>query len=132
MSIKKPVLCPACGSIMVLRETEVFKTRDNQPKKFYGCSRFPDCKEVHNAHPNGEPLGIPGDKEIRQLRKEVHAIANSIWEWTDKAERRKMYQWLRHNTASGHISKMLKKELIETGAKLIMLKRKIENGLSDS
>ncbi len=43
-SSKKPA-CPKCGSAMVLRET---KKGQNVGKKFWGCSKFPQCKGVLN------------------------------------------------------------------------------------
>lgn len=67
---KKPkehdVTCP-CGARMRLIWGEKFK------RWFYGCSEFPKCKNVHGAHPDGRPLGDPGDEETRRLRQALHA-----------------------------------------------------------
>jgi len=37
------VKCPKCGSPMILRTA---KRGPNAGKKFYGCSRYPKCKET--------------------------------------------------------------------------------------
>jgi ssDNA-binding Zn-finger/Zn-ribbon topoisomerase 1 len=71
------VICP-CGAPMVLRETSRYKYPNGQPRKFYGCSRYPKCKEVHGAHPDGRPLGIPATKETRALRHQCHTLVESL------------------------------------------------------
>jgi ssDNA-binding Zn-finger/Zn-ribbon topoisomerase 1 len=63
---------------MVLRKTDKFRFKDGTPRPFWGCSRFPDCKETHGAHPDGRPLGIPGDKETRGLRHQCHAEIDAM------------------------------------------------------
>lgn len=118
------VRCPDCGSLMVLRETSKYKTRDNRNKKFYGCSAFPVCRAIHGAHPDGRPLGVPGDVETKRLRIRVHAEAERVWgKWSEiaPATKRRMYAWLAANSTSGHIAKMLKGELLDTLAKLEQL-----------
>lgn len=91
------ISCPNCGAEMILRQTQKFKTKDGKPSKFYGCSKWPECKATHGAHPNGEPLGVPADLETKQLRMEAHKLCEKIWgEWA---------------MMSGHISKMDKHEL---------------------
>lgn len=70
--------CPECGSPMTLRVTSKFKTKDGQPRKFYGCSRWPKCDATHSAHPNGEPMGVPADKETKEWRIKAHA-AFDLW-----------------------------------------------------
>lgn len=37
--------CPKCGSLMILRESKKGK---NIGKKFWGCSKFPQCKGIKN------------------------------------------------------------------------------------
>ncbi len=34
------IKCPRCGSMMIVRE------RRSDKHKFYGCSRFPNCRET--------------------------------------------------------------------------------------
>jgi len=106
---------------MILRVTNKFKTRDGRNRKFYGCSRWPECNATHGADPQGRPLGIPANKETKALRRIVHKEAERIWgEWDaiDAKQKQVMYDWMRENTTSGHIAKMLKPELLDTLEKL--------------
>lgn len=41
--------CPKCGSEMVLRTA---KRGDNQGGKFWGCSRYPECRGIVNIETN--------------------------------------------------------------------------------
>ena len=77
------VIC-FCGSPMVLRDSEY--------GTFFSCSRFPDCTGTHSAHPDGSPMGYPGDKETRQARRAAHAVFDPVWreclsEYADKGKR---------------------------------------------
>lgn len=63
---------------MILRETTKFRYENGAPSKFYGCSRYPDCKATHGAHPDGAPYGRPADKETKRARQEAH-IAFDAW-----------------------------------------------------
>lgn len=64
--------CPECGAQMVLRNTKF--------GLFYGCKSFPKCRATHGAHPNGRPLGVPGDRETKQARIDAHEIFDHYWE----------------------------------------------------
>jgi hypothetical protein len=71
--MKHDVTCPECGAKMVLRTTTKFRYPvSGKPRKFYGCSRYPYCKSVHGAHPDGSPLGIPANDETKKKRIEAH------------------------------------------------------------
>jgi ssDNA-binding Zn-finger/Zn-ribbon topoisomerase 1 len=96
------VVC-ICGASMVLRNSKY--------GKFYGCSQYPKCQETHGAHPDGSPLGIPADKETRDLRIEGHKLLSTIWDYRDKKQRKEMYKWLKENTTLGHISMLMKDEI---------------------
>ena len=64
------LFCPECGGLMVLKESKY--------GKFYGCINFPKCKGAHGAHPDGRPLGFPGNAETKKWRKKAHKIMD---EW---------------------------------------------------
>ena len=92
----KVLECPECGGNMILRKSPKY------PHPFYGCTRFPYCTSSHGAHPNGAPLGIPGNAETKEWRIKAHAAMDPLWgrgdTTTDKQRknyRRKVaYNWL--------------------------------------
>lgn len=81
------VICPECGAVMVLRETKKYTTKDGKPKKFYSCSRWPACNGIHGAHPNGEPMGIPGNKETKLWRMKAHAAFDEAYKHLPRKKR---------------------------------------------
>lgn len=89
------VRCPDCDAPMVLRQT--FKHRypkSGKPRKFYGCSNYPQCKSAHGAHPDGRPLGVPADSETKKWRSLAHRSMDALMAkegWSEK----EMYEWLR-------------------------------------
>jgi ssDNA-binding Zn-finger/Zn-ribbon topoisomerase 1 len=70
-TITAPV-CPECQSPMHLRETRRFSYANGKPRKFWGCSRYPDCRVVHGAHPDGRPLGTPTNDAGKKARIAAH------------------------------------------------------------
>jgi hypothetical protein len=64
--------CPDCGATLKLREGKY--------GLFYGCSNWPVCTGAHGAHPDGQPLGVPVDKETRKIRIAAHAALELTWE----------------------------------------------------
>jgi hypothetical protein len=96
--------CPDCGSDMVLRPSRF--------GLFYGCARFPKCRSAHGAHENGDPLGIPANKETKRLRILAHEIFDRLWnpEWPDShMMRSEAYAWMRAemglDETTGHIGR---------------------------
>lgn len=83
--------CPECGSDMVLR--------DSRFGLFYGCVRYPACDATHGAHPNGDPLGVPADKETKRARMAAHDSFDLLWKGATKkgrkSARKEAYAWLR-------------------------------------
>ncbi len=73
------VICPECGAPMVLRTTKRFTYRNGQLRKFWGCSRWPECDGTHGAHPDGRPLGFPADKATKRARMEAHQLFDAWW-----------------------------------------------------
>lgn len=114
--------CPECSAEMVLRNSRY--------GRFYGCSTFPVCKATHGAHPNGEPLGFPANKELKLLRMKAHNQIELLfgkWSQMTKTDKKQMYIWLRNNTKSGHIAKMGKEEIFRL---LKKIEQKHTEGLS--
>ncbi len=99
------VVCGDCGAPMVLR-----RSRFGQ---FWGCTRWPDCQGKHGAHPDGSPMGIPGDATTRQARIEAHAAFDGAWQ-SRGLTRKQAYRWLRELTGKSvrgaHISRFSAEE----------------------
>ena len=77
--------CPECGARM--------KLRNSKYGLFYGCTKFPECKATHGAHKDGEPLGIPANKETKEARIRAHDAFDRLWK-PDKSKRGELYLWL--------------------------------------
>jgi ssDNA-binding Zn-finger/Zn-ribbon topoisomerase 1 len=78
--------CGECGSPMILRESRY--------GKFWGCSRFPQCKGTHGAHQaDGRPLGTPADKETKAARIKAHAAFDMLWKGREMS-RTDAYRWM--------------------------------------
>ena len=85
--------CGECESPMVLRKSRF--------GMFYGCTKFPDCRGTHGAHPDGAPMGVPADKETKQARIMAHDAFDMVWKDRQKnlgysrtAARGECYAWL--------------------------------------
>ena len=58
-------------------------------------------------------MSTPADQELKDLRKEAHRLCEKWFgEWeSKKCNKKGMYEFLKHNTKTGHIGKMGKEEL---------------------
>lgn len=97
----KELKCGDCSAPMVLRETKRFLTRDGQRRKFFGCTRWPDCKGTHGAHPDGKPLGTPASVALRQYRHKLHLLLDQ-----HIPHKSRQYSWLKKFAPKGHIGEM--------------------------
>lgn len=70
-------------------------TREGKP--FWACTEQ-RCNATHGAHADGEPLGVPGDRYTRFVRKVTHDVFDKLWNKAPQdvhAEARSYaYQWL--------------------------------------
>lgn len=84
------VIC-TCGAPMKLRKSAY--------GLFWGCTKFPECKVTHGAHPDGKPLGRPGTKEEKKARIEAHAVFDLLWQKSAYSKkpvmkRKDAYAWM--------------------------------------
>lgn len=82
--------CPDCGARMVLRTA---RRGSLAGKPFYGCSNYPRCTATHGAHPDGRPLGIPGDRATKDARMRAHAAFDTLWKGGEMP-RGDAYRWM--------------------------------------
>lgn len=86
------MLCPDCWSPMRLRDTRF--------GLMYGCSRYPDCRSTHGAHPDGTPLGTPADHKTKAWRIVAHALFDRLWK-EGPMNRGQAYGWLKNVAGKG-------------------------------
>lgn len=79
------VACGDCGAPMVLRPSRF--------RPFWSCTRFPECRGTHGAHPDGRPLGVPANAATRAARIQAHAAFDSLWR-SGGMSRSAAYRWL--------------------------------------
>ena len=87
----KYIKCPECGERMVLRVTKKYRYPNGEPRKFFGCSKYPQCTASHGADPDGNPLGIPANAETKQARIEAHRFIDTLG-YKNKENRGKIYK----------------------------------------
>jgi hypothetical protein len=68
------LVCPECGDSMRLVET-IWTDHPWQ----YRCIRSPLCPGTHGAHPDGRPLGVPGDAATKAARVAAHDVFDRLW-----------------------------------------------------
>lgn len=88
MTTAEEIRCGDCGAPMVLLR--------GRYGKFYGCSRYPECRGRHGAHlATGKPLGIPADAATRAARIRAHESFDLLWKGPVPQMRRgAAYAWL--------------------------------------
>lgn len=88
--------CGECGSDMVLRTAKkIFTDRQLKNPRFWGCSKYPDCRGTHGAHPDGRPLGVPANKETKAWRIKAHDTFDTLWKCSQiTMTRKKAYKLL--------------------------------------
>jgi len=83
--VEHDLQCPECQAPLVLRPSKY--------GLFYGCSTYPKCRSAHGAHPNGAPLGVPANKEVKDARVRAHASFDLLWN-TGTMTRKEAYKWM--------------------------------------
>lgn len=88
-----PSPCPECGGKLFLNVSRY--------GPYYMCENLYQygCDGTAGAHATGEPLGIPGNKRIRQMRIVLHNQIDPLWQQyrgeTVKQKRDEIYELLR-------------------------------------
>ena len=90
-----PKVCPYCGHEVVLTSNaEIYGKPYGKYDKCYLCR---NCRASVGTHPNGDPLGILANKELKELKMKAHALFDPYW---------KERGWKRH-TAYRKLSKAM-------------------------
>lgn len=79
--------CPECGHFMVLDK--------RGGRLYYRCSTksWTNCPGTHSCHPDGRPLGIPGDAMTKAARMKTHRVFDRLWKEMGMS-RGDAYRWL--------------------------------------
>lgn len=106
--------CGECGASMVLRTTTKYLNKDGSPKKFYGCSKYPECGGTHTAHQNsGKPMGIPADAKTKKWRVTAHKEFDALWKmggYTRGDAYRLLQDIMKMTPTEAHISRFTKED----------------------
>lgn len=84
--MRETLACPECGGTLTLKGSRF--------GPFYGCSGYPSCTVAMGAHPDGKPLGIPGDAATRLARIRAHEAFDALWSKREKGSRKRAYRFL--------------------------------------
>lgn len=81
--------CNICSgtSVRSARNSEIYGRE-------YGngmCFICDDCGAFVGCHPDGKPLGILANKEMRELKKQCHALFDPVWKDKKLLKRNEVY-----------------------------------------
>lgn len=90
---KRPLRCPHCGAVMMLRPASEIYHDCTSDKKLLVCNNFPRCDTYVGVHPGTDiPLGVPANGDLRNLRIRAHRKFDLIWK-TGIMTRENAYRW---------------------------------------
>ncbi len=91
---RKPPRCPYCGAPMSLRPSSEIYPDHNSDRMLLVCNRYPQCNTYVGTNPvTQEPLGIPADGDLRNLRIRTHNVFDQIWQ-NGIMSRDQAYRWM--------------------------------------
>ncbi len=79
MPLQKKVICAECKAPMELLPSDTYFYDNGEPRKYWVCTKAPDCNGRHGAHPDGTPLGTPGDARTKSARRQAHSTFDHWW-----------------------------------------------------
>jgi len=92
----KPVVCPYCGSVAILRDGSYVHGTGSLVKKLYVCSRYPECDSYVGVFKDGmTPKGSLANSELRNKRIRAHRAFDEIWK-NGIMTRGQAYQWMQY------------------------------------
>lgn len=119
-------LCPRCKVPMRLRLTRRSVHLGGPLKRVWACTEV-GCDIVCGAHPDGTPMGVPGDHDTRRARQRAHAEFDAWWRSLG-ISRSEAYAWLQRIMAKSvddaHIARFTRLECLT----LLVRIRKLRGG----
>jgi hypothetical protein len=103
------LICPECGRPMELAEHPEYTYPAGGKRLYYRCTDRLFCIATHWAHPDGTPLGVPGDRTTKEARIAAHEALDHLRTrhcWS----RRRLYGWLQGvmnlSKAEAHVGRL--------------------------
>lgn len=84
-------ICPFCGDEVVFTSNKELYGREYGNGKCYLCR---NCKASTGTHPDGSALGRLANREMKELKKECHALFDPIWRMEKVVKRPELYSRL--------------------------------------
>lgn len=86
--------CPYCGSTTVLRSADGIYHDNSRHVMLYVCKNYPKCDCYVRVKPGTfAPMGIPANRQLRQLRTQTHMVFDRLYN-TGIMSKRNAYRWL--------------------------------------
>ena len=104
--IQNAPTCPYCKQKAVLQSSEVVYGKGRNFGNIWVCKNYPSCDSYVGCHKGGSiPLGTLANAELRELRKQAHALFDPLWKENKinlvdrsfvpgQSLRQKSYKWL--------------------------------------
>lgn len=83
------------------------RIRSGRWGRFMTCSGYPECDTSVSLAYDGKPMGIPADKETRELRQRAHRHFDRLWKeglMSKETAYSNMQRWLLLTRDEAHIA----------------------------
>jgi hypothetical protein len=89
-------ICPYCNKTSTFYESSSQFYRGRNYGPVYACE---DCDSLVGCHPGTtQPLGVPANKALRELRQNAHRAFDRLWRGGESVMKRSdAYRWLALN-----------------------------------
>lgn len=88
----RKLICPYCDELVDYIDSCEYYSNGRSYGMMYICWPCDATVGVHEGTDN--PKGTLAKKELREMRKQVHALFDSLWRGDRKNKRGKAYRWL--------------------------------------
>jgi hypothetical protein len=99
--------------MILAKSKEARYPKTGKPRLYYRCANSKWCDVIAGAHPDGTPLGVPGNSETRTARYALHHVFDQLW-ITKRWSRQEAYDILailtKLDTEEAHIACFDKKQ----------------------
>ena len=91
---QKPVRCPYCGSIAVIRPASEIYKDPKRKDELYVCGNYPVCRSYVGLYAGTKtPLGPLANGDLRNMRIKAHRKFDQLWR-SGIMSREDAYKWM--------------------------------------